>query len=336
MNKRNGAGKWMFGAAVLLASTWLMAGCKTENVEEEIRPYPREAVELVAPAGAGSGYDVTAQMISQCLEAGGLVPVPVTNCLGGGGRAALEYLEESAGQDDVLCVFSPPLCLIALNGDTPLNYRDNTTPIAKLAVDYGCFAVKSDSPWQDLEQVMDAFRENPEALRVGGTSVEYSLDHIQFLTIARAAGVKRLGEIPYQGFENGGAAAQLMGGRVDLLSAGLSDVVGLMESGDVRILAVTSPQRLEGELVSQIPTCIEQGINGEFSTWRGIFGPRDMPDYAVEYWEQTLSNMAGEREWREICEKYGWTMDFLGHEDFKAFLETVNREYEELMVKIRE
>lgn len=73
-----------------------------------------------------------------------------------------------------------------------------------------------------------------------------------------------------------------MGNRVDVLSTGISDVVGLVESGDIRVLAVTSGERLNGDVIAHMPTCREQGINAEFAIWRGLFGPGDMPDYAVE------------------------------------------------------
>lgn len=247
----------------------------------------------------------------------------------------LEYMHERRGTDDMLVVYSPPLCLIHLNGSTELNYRDNTTPIAKLAVDYGCFAVKADSPYQTLNQVMEQLKRDPGSVKIGGTSSVYSMDHVQFLKIARAAGVTRLQEIPYEGFENGGVMAQLMGERVDVMSAGISDVLGLMDSGDVRVLAVTAPKRLEGEAVSQIPTCRELGIDADFSNWRGIFGPEGMPDYAVDYWEEILQKMAGTDQWKAVCDRYGWTVDFQNRDDFMKFLDEVSGEYEVLLREVR-
>lgn len=80
----------------------------------------------------------------------------------------------------MLAVFSPPLCLVYLNGSTPMNYSDNTTPIAKLVVDYGCFAVNTNSPYTSINEVMDALKEDPGSLKIGGTSAEGSMDHIQF------------------------------------------------------------------------------------------------------------------------------------------------------------
>lgn len=322
--------------ACLLAILAGVTGCQKAEVAEAESIYPLAAVEMIAPAGNGSGYDLTIRSIVQCLKNTGLVsvPLPVTNKPGGGGRISLEYLNEVRGQDHVISIYSPPLCLINLNGSTELNYAEDTTPIAQLVVDYGCFSVRADSPYQNLNQVMDQLKEAPESVRVGGTSSLGSMDHIQFLKIARAAGVGNLKDISYEGFENGGAVTQLMGGRVDILSTGISDVVGLVESGDIRVLAVTSDERLEGEVISRMPTCREQGIDAGFITWRGLFGPGDMPEYAVKYWEDVLKEMSETREWESTCRKYGWTMEYKNHEEFTAFLDQANEEYRELLEEV--
>ncbi|HJC48680.1 MAG TPA: tripartite tricarboxylate transporter substrate binding protein [Candidatus Lachnoclostridium pullistercoris] len=324
-------------AAVALMTAFLMSCTvkETEMAAEDV--YPREAVEMIAPAGPGSGFDLTIRAVSQCLIGSGLVlvPLPVTNKPGKGGSAALEYLAGKRGEDNVLSIFSPPICLVHLNGTTSYNYKENTTPVAKLLVDYGCFAVRCDSPYESIGDVMDALREDPGSLTVGGTSSVWSMDHIQFLSVARAAGVDGLDQIVYEGYENGGAVSSLMGGRIDVLSAGISDVVGLMESGDLRVLAVTAGERLENEKMAEVPTCREEGIDVEFSNWRGLFGPADMPDYALEYWERTLKEMSETDGWRETCSRYGWTEDFEGHEEFGKFLDGINEEYQELLDEVK-
>lgn len=329
MTRDRGYMKVLVWLAVLL----LVTGCGSKETVQVEKRYPLEAVQMLAPAGPGSGYDLAIRSVVQCLENTGMVdvPLPVTNKPGGGGGVALKYLKDSMGRDDVLSIFSPPLCLIYLNGSTELNYQEHTTPVAKLAVDYGCFAVRSDSPYKDLQQLMEALKEDIHAVTIGGTSSEGSLDHIQFLKVAGAAGVKNLKEIEYEGFENGGAVAQLMGNRVDVLSVGISDVVGLMERGDIRVLAITSENRLSGDIISQIPTCREQGIDAEFCIWRGLFGPKNMPEYARAYWEQILKDMTETEEWKNICLKYGWEMDYQNSKEFCEFLDQVNEEYKELL-----
>ncbi len=328
--------RWAVLALLFAAAA---AGCAGKAAKEKPafgEEYPKEAVEMIAPAGRGGGYDLTMRTVSQCLTGSGQVPVPlpVTNKPGDGGSVALEYLAENKGSDTVLSVFSPPVCLVNLNGTTSYSYKENTTPIAKLLVDYGCFAVRSDSPYESLDEVMDTLKEDPASLTIGGTSSIWSMDHVQFLVMARAAGVEQLDQIPYAGFENGGAVSQLMGGRIDVLSAGISDVVGLMESGDLRVLAVTSEKRLENKAMQSVPTCRESGIDEVFFNWRGIFGPEDMPEYAVEYWEETLKAMTETDRWKEYCSQYGWTMDYMGHEEFEEFLDRTNEEYRVLLEEV--
>ncbi|MEG2871136.1 MAG: tripartite tricarboxylate transporter substrate binding protein, partial [Clostridium sp.] len=176
-------GKFSIGLCLMIGiSTGAIigvTGCAAIHPPEPEVHYPKESIEMIAPAGPGSGYDLTLRSVTQCLHDADLVsvPLPVTNKPGGGGIASLEYLDENKGRDNVLSVFSPPLCLIHLNGSTPMNYEENTTPIAKLVVDYGCFAVNINSPYTSINQVMDALKENPHALRIGGTSSEGSMDH---------------------------------------------------------------------------------------------------------------------------------------------------------------
>lgn len=323
--------------AVSLAVIFSACGTsETASADRFTEEYPKKSVQFLAPAGAGSGYDLTARLVAQCLQDTKLVSVPlsVTNKPGGGGEVALTYLEENRGADDVISVYSPPLCLINLNGGTPLNYRDDTTPIAKLITDYGCFAVAKDSRFKTIVQVIEELKRNPASIRIGGTSSVGSMDHIQFLKIAQAAGVEQLEDIQYTGFEDGTAAAQLLGGHVDLISTGISDVVGLVESGELRVLAITAEKRVGTGIVSEMPTCMEQGIPASFYNWRGVFGPPDLPDYALQYWETTFQKMVQTPEWQDICEKYGWDMDYQGHEEFGSFLESANEEYAALLAQI--
>lgn len=321
----------LLGAGLFLLSCACKAPAAASS--QPLSDYPKQSVEFLAPSGSGSGYDLTIRSVAQCLQDTKLVsvPLPTTNKPGGGGGVSLAYLSENQGKDNIISVFSAPVCLINLNGSTPLNYQDDTTPIVKLITDYGCFAVSKDSPYHTITDVMETLKEDPDGLRIGGTSSVGSMDHIQFLKIAQAAGVDRLDQISYVGFEDGTAAAQLMGGHIDVISTGISDVVGLVESGDLRVLAITSENRVGSGIVAEMPTCVEQGINATFCNWRGLFGPKDMPDYALQFWEDTLYQMVQTREWRDICEKYGWDMDYQGHDEFQVFLEDANEEYAALL-----
>ncbi|WP_448807682.1 Bug family tripartite tricarboxylate transporter substrate binding protein [Aminobacterium mobile] len=310
-----------------LAVVVLLCGTNTLWAAE----YPSKPFEFIAPGGAGGGWDTTIRLTAKVLENQGIVtqPMPVTNKPGGGGAVALAYLQKKKGNPYTFIIYSPPLLLINLTGQTPLSFKD-TTPIAMLINDYGAFAVPKSSPYKSIQDVMSALKKDPKSVKVGGASSAGSMDHIQFLQAAKAAGVQNLKEIPYISLQEGSMAA-LLGNHVDLLSTGMAETVGLLESGDIRVLAITGPQRAKEGPLAQIPTLKEAGINTVFVNWRGIFGTPDMPDYAVKYMANALQKMCDTGEWDGICAQNGWAKTYLGPEEFKTFLEEANGEYKELL-----
>lgn len=318
-------------AVLLLAPSLLMAEGKSESAPN----YPNKPLDFIAPAGAGGGWDLTARTVAKVLGETKLVSVgmPVTNRVGGGGAVALAYLQNKKGSDHEIVVYSPPLILINLTGTTPLNYK-NVTPLARLIADYGAFAVAKNSKYRTIMDVMDALKKDPKSVVIGGTSAVGSMDHIQFLLAARAAGVKNLKEIRYVSFQDGSSAAQALGGHIDLLTTGLGDVRGLLQSGDLRGLASTAPERVDVDVIRDIPTMKEQGLDAVFINWRGLFGPPDMPQYAVDYWRQTLAKMVDTPEWAAACKTNGFSRSYLDAPDFEKFLEMTNEDYKTILSEI--
>jgi putative tricarboxylic transport membrane protein len=321
-----------FFTVILVGSLALMLSFTVGNAAPK---YPPNMFEFIAPAGAGGGWDITIRTVAKTLMETKLVkaPMPVTNMVGGGGGVALSYLQQKKGKDSIITVYSPPLLLINLNGSTPLGYKD-TTPLARLIADYEVFAVGKDSKYKSLNDIMEALKKDPKSVKIGGTSAAGSLDHLAFLYIAKTAGVKNLKAIDYIAFMDNSAAAQVMGGHVDMLVGGFADVRGLVESGDLRALAVTAERRIGTGLAASIPTCKEQGINATFTNWRGLFGTPGMPSYAVSYWRKTLKKMVATKQWANACKQYGWGMTYLDKPEFEKFLVQTNEDYKALLQEI--
>lgn len=297
--------------------------------------YPPKTLSFVAPSGAGGGWDLTIRTVAKTLKDTGLVKanMPITNRPGGGGAVNLAYMQTQTGSDKLISVYSPPILLTHLTGSSKYSYQD-TTPLARLITDYGAFVVSKDSKYTSIGEVMEALKNDPKSVKIGGTSAAGSMDHIQFLLIAKAAGVPNLNKIDYISFQDGGAVAQVLGGHVDLISTGLGDVAQLVESGNLRALAQTASKRVgEGE-VAKIPTVKEQGIDATFENWRGLFAPKDMPDYAVTYWNTTLKQMVETPEWVEARKRNGWDAAYQNGEDFTKFLAQTNEQYKEILAEI--
>lgn len=296
--------------------------------------YPSKPFECVVPAGAGGGLDGTMRFLTKVLAEEGLVSVPmvVVNKPGGGQGVGLAYLQQRKGDPYTIAAFSVPLLLINLTGQTKLSYKD-TTPIARLLCDYAVFAVPKDSPYKSINDVMEALKKDPKSIKVGGSSSPGAADHIQFLVAAKAAGITDLAAIPYVAFQEGFMAA-LMGGHVDLGSTGFTETLGPMMSGDIRILAYSRPEPFTEGPLANIPTLKQAGIDAEFIYWRGIFGPPAMPDYAVKYLEEKISQVDKTQAWADICQKNGLDRIYLPSKEFKAFLEKQNEEYKDILKSI--
>lgn len=320
--------------ALLIVFSAAFTGCEKKEEDSSLN-YPSGNLEFIAPGGAGGGWDLTIRTTAKVLADTGLVEqaMPITNKPGAGGGVTLAYLQTKDGDDDIVVVYSPPLILINLNGSSEYSFKD-TTPLARLIADYGAFVVSKDSKYKSINEIMDALKEDPKSVKIGGNSSAGSMDHIQFLMMAKKAGVKNLDKIDYISFQDGGATAQILGGHVDLLSTGLGDVEALVASGDLIVLAHTADHRVGTGVIAEIPTMIEEGIDGTFVNWRGIFGPPNMPDYAVEYWSNILEEMVDTPEWDAACAKNGWDKLYLNSEDFETFLGEVNSEYEDILKDI--
>lgn len=315
------------------AATTESSGSEAQ-VEQKV-DYPKGALEFIAPGGAGGGWDLTIRTVAKVLQDTKLVekPMPVTNNSGGGGGVNLAYMQTQEGSDKLISVYSPPILLINLNGSSEYSY-ENTTPLARLITDYGAFVVPKDSKYKTIKDVMDALKEDPKSVKIGGNSSAGSMDHIQFLIIAKAAGVTNLKDIDYISFQDGTATAQILGGHVDLLTTGLGDVQSLIESGDLIALAHTGAERVGEGMLAEIPTCVEQGIDATFENWRGLFGAPNMPQYAVDFWQETLAKMVQSDEWNAERAKHGWADAYMGQEDFTKFLAEKNEEYKTILEEI--
>lgn len=296
--------------------------------------YPDRPINFIAPGGPGGGWDTTIRIVAQVLKETGLVtqPIVVTNMPGGGGGVGLAHMQTKKGDPYTIIVFSPPLLLINLTGQTQYSFRD-LTPLAMLIHDYGAFAVSKKSRFNSITEVMEALKKDPKSVKVGGISAFGSMDHIQFLIAAKAAGVQNLKDITYVSFQEGEHLAALLGGHIDVLSTGLAEVTTALQTGSIKVLAITSPQRVPGTLAS-VPTLKEEGIDAEFVNWRGLFGPPEMPDYAVEYWINTLSKMVQTMEWERSVTKYNWTKAFMPGKEFLNYLEKVNEEYKVILKEL--
>lgn len=300
-------------------------------VNSEGASYPSRPLEIVAPSGAGGGWDTLARTVNRSLEIEKLYPQPISvvNKVGGGGAIGLAYMFMKKGDDYELVVYSPPLIINTINKTFTQDYRE-LTPLAKLITDYQVFVVKADSPYKTFKDLMAALKKNPGAIKFAGGSSPGSMDHLAFCKVAHAAGINPK-DLVYVAFAGGGEALiALLGDNVAFVSTGIGEVLGQIQAGTVRALAVSSSVRRGGPL-KDVPTVKESGINVTYEVWRGIFGAPGMSKDAQAWWAKTLKSMGGTKTWKESLEKLQWVDAYADAVEFTKFLSSEQKAYQELM-----
>ena len=292
-----------------------------------------DSIHFIIPGGAGGGWDGTARGTGEALTKSGLVgTASFENMSGGGGGVAIAYMIENAESNEgALMVNSTPIVIRSLTGVFPQSFRDLTL-VAGTIGDYAALVVNKDSPINSMSDLVAAYDADASATAIGGGSVPGGMDHLVAAMTMEAAGKDAL-DVNYIPYDAGGKAmAALLSGEIAALSTGFSEAVDLANAGEVKIIGVTSPERVAA--APDAMTMIEQGINTEFVNWRGFFGAPGLSAEKTAQYQAALEQMYDTPEWEEVRSRNGWVNIHNSGDDFRTFLEAQETVIGDLMKKL--
>jgi len=203
--------------------------------------------------------------------------------------------------------------------------------VALLFEEYVGFAVQPDSRIGTGKDLMAALKADAGAISTSMASGAGNHNHLALGTVARAVGgdLKKLKIVV---FPSGSAATTAMlGGHVDVTVAPAPTLLPHLQSGQLRMIAITAPQRQEGALAA-VPTWREQGVNAVLSNWRVMLAPRGATPQQAAYWENVFARVVETDEWKKMLERDVVEGHFLRSAQTRTFL---NAEYEELKALLR-
>ena len=292
-----------------------------------------ESIHFLIPGGAGGGWDGTARGTGEALTKSGIIKsASYENMSGGGGGKAIGFLIENADSNSgTLMVNSTPIVIRSLVGRFPHNFRD-LTMIAGTIGDYGAIITGKNSPYNNFNDLLAAYKKNPRDVAVGGGSVPGGMDHLVAAMAFQGAGADptKLKYIPYDA--GGKLNAALLSGEVDAGSTGFSEAIALAQSGEMRILAVTSEKRVPA--FKDAPTLKEQGIDVTFVNWRGFFAAPGLSDSQASAYRAVIAQMYDTPEWEAVRARNGWVNIHNSGEDFTSFLEGQETVIRDLMTRL--
>jgi len=312
------------GRRAILASAVALLTFSAPTFAQDI-----DSIHFLIPGGAGGGWDGTARGTGEALTNAGLVgKASYENMSGGGGGKAIGFLIENAESNHgTLMVNSTPIVIRSLTGVFPHNFRDLTL-VAGTIGDYAAIVVGKDSPLNS----MAAYDADPKATAIGGGSVPGGMDHLVAAMVMEAAGKDALG-VKYIPYDAGGKAmAALLSGEISALSTGFSEAVELAKAGEVKIIGVTSDERVAA--ADDAMTMKEQGIDTSFVNWRGFFAAPGLPDDKLAMYQDALAKMYDTTEWEEVRARNGWVNIHNSGDDFNSFLEAQETAIGDLMKKL--
>ncbi|MCB4767971.1 tripartite tricarboxylate transporter substrate binding protein [Ancylobacter sp. Lp-2] len=294
--------------AAALASCIPFVGAQAEVTE----------LKIMAPAAPGGGWDQTARSMQHVLQTDKLVSnVQVLNVPGAGGTIGLaQFVNASKGDPHALIVGGYVMVGAILTNKSPVTL-DQVTPIARLTGEFEAIAVPANSPLKSMADLVAALKADPAKVSWAGGSAG-GTDHIAAGLILKAIGgdPKKLNYIAFSG--GGESLASILGGKVTAGISSLSEFDAQAKAGKLRILGVSSAQRLPD--APDVPTFKESGVDVEIQNWRMVAAaPGITPEQKKEL-SDLVEKMAKSKAWTDMLKQKGWADTYLAGDAFEKQL----------------
>ena len=302
------------GLVIAVIAALLMTACGVTRGEEESG---LRRLRMMVPNAPGGGYDLTARTAVKIMEDDDITGrVEVFNVIGAAGTVAMARLMNEKGNGDLMMMMGLGVVGATYTNGSKARASD-ATALAKMVEEQEGILVPADSPFKTVNDFVAAWKADPASVTIGGGSSPGGPDHLFPMETAKAAGVDPA-EVNFVSYDGGGdLLTALLGKKITVGTSGLGEFVDQIESGQLRVLAVSGSERVEDV---DAPTLTEAGINLTFTNWRGILAPPGISDDAKQAMVNVLEELHGTQQWKEALVKNGWTDAFQTGAEFEQFL----------------
>ena len=275
--------------------------------------FPSKVIQIIVPFGAGGGADISVRTLAKYAEEALGQKIVIQNVTGGSGTVGLTKMVGAKPDGYTLGYFA------CTNSNDNLLFEgiqygvDSFVPVVEYSADPHIIVASKKSGITDMESLLAAAKESPESvsLALGGAWTSHD-----FLRIS----LEQQEEIKFKRMVyQGGAEAitAVASGDVDLAVPFVSEAIPQIEAGNVVPIAITSGERFD--VVSDIPTIKEQGIDYEHTMWRGLAAPAGTPQEIVDKLAAAFETAWNNEQYQEEAKAAGTMTEFRKGEDFKNF-----------------
>ena len=292
--------------------------------------YPAKPIELVVHTGPGGGSDLVARVVADVVAREKLLPQPliVQNRAGGGGAIAQSYVAgKRADPYTVLSVAVAVLLSVPIRTGMDVGI-DKFQPLGLIGVDLNGLAVREDSPYRSVQDLVAAAKAKPKTINVAVGSIGATA-HLFIYQIERLTGARFNVVSMKSGAE---AMTAVLGGHVHATAENLGEILPHFEAKKMRVLGVPAEKRLTG--MPNVPTLKEHGLDLRIGSGRGFATPVGIPRDAQTLLEDTVAKIHGSAGWRDYMAKNMYEDVYMNAEEFGRHLVARNAEMNRFLTDI--
>lgn len=311
--------KLTFISTALITLGLVLSGCGNSDASsgEEVN-YPTESIELVLPYSPGGQTDISARVVADHLKDIIGEDIVVVNQDGGGGAVALNTVLNSNKPGYQLFFGHQATYTGYATGQLDVNVTEDTTPITTFSSVGQAYIVSADSPWDSLEEFVEDAKESPGQYKYG---VDFGgTTHFMGAMLTNETGIE------LDMVDVGGEAERisaLLGKQVDIVVTSIGNAVKYVESGDYKVLATLTEERVE--TAPDFPTATEQGYDIVFEVTNILMGPKDLDDSIVQKINEAVEELVADEDYQNQLVQIDQPHVYLNHEETVEF---VNEEFE--------
>jgi tripartite-type tricarboxylate transporter receptor subunit TctC len=254
--------------------------------------FPAKGILIIVPYSAGGGSDISARLLARDLEPVIGKPVTVENRAGGGGWIGWGSLAASKPDGYTIGYINAPSMFAGYldksQGGVRKENLESFTPLINHVYDPNMWAVRPDSKFKTVKDVIDEAKKRPGTITLNGGG-HGTDDHIAVLGISAKTGTS-FQMVHFRGTPEG--KTQVLAGNIEVYACNVSEGAEDVKAGIIRPLGVMSEQR--SVFLPNVPTFREQGFDEVWAVSRGIAGPaglpKDVENALINYLEKTISS----------------------------------------------
>src|SRR5688500_3221365 len=295
----------------------LVAGAALFATAASAQDFPNRVIKMVVPYPAGGPTDVIALIVAEEMGKSLGQNVLVENLAGASGAVGTRAVAK-AEPDGHTIVFGNN----QTHGNNMFLLKEpgydavkDFAPLAGAGAFEHVFVVRKDLPVQTINELIELARREPGKLNYGSTGLG-SGSHLSTELFMARTGI-RMTHVPFRGAAP--LLQELMGGRIDVSNSTLPSVLGQIQSGDIRAVAIASPQR--HPTLPDVPTLREQGIaDADAESWAAFFAPAATPSTILDRLSREIIAVIEKPAAREAITKMGFSLKVREPAAFRPYL----------------